>query len=472
MTARRAAGSDAGRKARSVYRCSSCGGEFAKWAGRCESCGEWNTLIEEPAQRGSARRARASTRGDAALGARLPVTPLREVQGVAQSRLRTGLDEMDFVLGGGVVPGAMVLIGGEPGVGKSTLLLQIAARLQRAGSPALYVSGEESPLQIRLRADRLSDDAQDVNVLAETELEHIIAAAAARRPALLIVDSIQTVYTGDLEGAPGNVGQVRECAARLMRFAKESGTAVLVIGHVTKGGGIAGPRTLEHIVDTVLYFEGDGAASADHRVLRATKNRFGSVDEIGVFHMTDHGLVPVANPSELFVGDRLTRASGSALTVVLEGTRPMLVELQALASKSGFATPQRVTAGYDARRLSLLLAVLERRAKLPLGKLDVFVNVAGGLRLAEPAGDLALATALASSVYERVLPADAVCIGEVGLGGEVRGVSQTERRLSEAASLGMRTAYVSARSVPRVPSEGLNVIGVTALADCFEHLFA
>ena len=465
-----------GGKSRSVYRCSSCGAEFSKWAGKCEQCEEWNTLVEElvSAATPSKAKARARHTADAALGAKLPVTVLRDVRGTRESRLSTKLDELDFVLGGGIVPGSMVLIGGEPGIGKSTLLLQIAAQLESSGVSALYVSGEESPLQIRLRADRLGDEAQNVSVLAETDLALILAAAAARRPALLIIDSIQTVYTGDLEGAPGNVGQVRECAARLMRYAKASGTAVIVIGHVTKGGGIAGPKTLEHIVDTVLYFEGEngGAGShLDHRVLRATKNRFGSVDEIGVFNMTEHGLMPVANPSELFVGDRLTRASGSALTVVLEGTRPMLVELQALASKAGFGTPQRVTAGFDQRRLALLLAVLERRAKLQLSNLDVFVNVAGGLRLSEPAGDLALAVALASSVYDRVLPRDVVCVGEIGLGGEIRSVSQTERRLTEAASLGMRTAYVSERSVPRQSPSSLRTIGVRSLADCFQQIF-
>jgi DNA repair protein RadA/Sms len=465
-----------GGKSRSVYRCSACGAEFAKWAGRCEQCDEWNTLVEELTAKAPPKgvHKRVKPSHDAALGARLPVTVLRDVRGTTESRLSTQLAELDFVLGGGIVPGSMVLIGGEPGIGKSTLLLQMAAQLERAGNSALYVSGEESPLQIRLRADRLGESAQDVSVLAETDLELILAAASARRPAVLVVDSIQTVYTADLEGAPGNVGQVRECAARLMRFAKASGTAVVVIGHVTKGGGIAGPKTLEHIVDTVLYFEGEtGGAGGrlDHRVLRATKNRFGSVDEIGVFHMTEQGLLPVENPSELFIGDRLTRASGSALTVVLEGTRPMLVELQALASKAGFGTPQRVTAGFDQRRLSLLLAVLERRAKLALSNLDVFVNVAGGLRLAEPAGDLALAAALASSVYDRVLPADVVCIGEIGLGGEIRSVSQTERRLAEASSLGVRTAYVSERSVPKQRLPGFNTVGVRSLADCFQHLF-
>lgn len=461
-----------GRPSRSVYRCSSCGAEFAKWAGKCEQCDEWNTLVEELAPTTAHGPSRRKAKPDAALGSRLPVTLLRDVRQTAESRLSTRLDELDFVLGGGIVPGSMVLIGGEPGIGKSTLLLQIAAQLETSGASALYVSGEESPFQIRLRADRLGASAQDVAVLAETDLELILAAATVRQPSILIVDSIQTVYTADLEGAPGNVGQVRECAARLMRFAKSSGTAVVVIGHVTKGGGIAGPKTLEHIVDTVLYFEGEsGGGRLDQRVLRATKNRFGSVDEIGVFHMTEHGLIPVDNPSELFVGDRLTRASGSALTVVLEGTRPMLVELQALASKPGFGTPQRVTAGFDQRRLALLLAVLERRAKLSLSNLDVFVNIAGGLRLTEPAGDLALSAALASSVYDRVLPSDVVCIGEVGLGGEIRSVSQTERRLAEAASLGMRTAYVSERSVPRQSPTGLQTIGVRSLADCFGHLF-
>ncbi|HJU74099.1 MAG TPA: DNA repair protein RadA [Gemmatimonadaceae bacterium] len=462
-------------KSRSVYRCTSCGAEFAKWAGKCEQCDEWNTLVEElvASRPGNPSKARSKDKSGRALGAGLPVTVLRDVRGMTESRLSTQMNELDFVLGGGIVPGSMVLIGGEPGIGKSTLLLQIAAELEASGVSALYVSGEESPLQIRLRADRLGESARNVAVLPETDLELILAAAESHKPALLIVDSIQTVFTSDLEGAPGNVGQVRECAARLMRFAKSSGTAVVVIGHVTKGGGIAGPKTLEHIVDTVLYFEGEsGGGRLDHRVLRATKNRFGSVDEIGVFHMTERGLVPVANPSELFVGDRLTRASGSALTVVLEGTRPMLVELQALASKAGFGTPQRVTAGYDQRRLALLLAVLERRAQLKLSQLDVFVNVAGGLRLAEPAGDLALATALASSVYDRVLPSDVVCIGEVGLGGEIRSVAQTERRLTEAAALGMRTAYISERSVPRQAPSGLQTIGVRSLSDCFQHLFA
>jgi DNA repair protein RadA/Sms len=284
-----------------------------------------------------------------------------------------------------------------------------------------------------------------------------------------VVDSIQTVFTSDLEGAPGNVGQVRECAARLMRFAKESGTTVFVVGHVTKGGGIAGPKTLEHIVDTVLYFEGE--TSLDHRVLRATKNRFGSVDEIGVFRMTQQGLIPVENPSELFLGDRLNTASGSAVTALLEGTRPVLIEIQALAAKAGFGTPQRVATGYDARRLALLLAVLDKRAGLSFAQLDVFLNVVGGVRLQEPAGDLAVAAALASSAYDRALPPDAAFVGEVGLGGEVRPVSQAERRLAEAAKMGMRRVFLAERGVPRRGVRDVEAVGVRTIGDLFERLF-
>jgi DNA repair protein RadA/Sms len=461
-------------KARTIFRCTECGAESPKWAGRCETCGEWNTLVEEvaapkaPAGRAAARRAAgAGGYGD---GSVVAVPRLSQVQGTEKERWQSGLAELDFVLGGGVVPGSMVLVGGEPGIGKSTLLLQAAARLQGAGHAALYVSGEESPLQVKLRADRLTEPSGDVALLGETQLETILATAAAMRPAVMIVDSIQTVFTADLEGAPGNVGQVRESAARLMRFAKESGTAVFVVGHVTKGGGIAGPKTLEHIVDTVLYFEGEN--SLDHRVLRATKNRFGSVDEIGVFRMTESGLVPVENPSELFLGDRSLSASGSAVTALMEGSRPLLAEIQALAVRAGFGTPQRVATGYDGRRLALLLAVLEKRAGLSFGQLDAFVNVVGGLRLQEPTGDLAVAVALASSVYDRAVAHDAVFMGEIGLGGEIRPVSQTERRLGESANLGMRRAYVAERGVPRRVPRDIQVVGVRTVADLFARIFA
>jgi DNA repair protein RadA/Sms len=395
---------------------------------------------------------------------------LREVKGSATERWTTGLDEFDFALGGGLVPGSMVLVGGEPGIGKSTLLLQVAARLEAAGRATLYASGEESPLQVKLRADRLGGSAHEVPLLAETNLETVIATAAERAPSLLVVDSIQTLFTTDLEGAPGNVGQVRECAARLMRFAKESGTAVMVVGHVTKGGGIAGPKTLEHIVDTVLYFEGD--ATLDHRVLRATKNRFGSVDEIGVFRMTEQGLEPVSNPSELFLGDRNASVSGSALTALLEGTRPVLLEIQALATRAGFGTPQRVSTGLDGRRLALLLAVLDKRAGLSFAQLDVFVNVVGGMRLQEPAGDLAVAAALASSIHDRALPPDVLFLGEVGLGGEVRPVSQAERRIAEAASQGIARVFLAERGIPKRRTPRIEAVGVRTVDELFRRLFA
>lgn len=461
-------------RAKTVYRCTECGSEHAKWQGRCDSCGEWNTLVEEvvaakPAAAGGSARRAAGARSLAEGGSVATTVKLRDVKGSETRRWKTGLEEFDFVLGGGIVPGSMILIGGEPGIGKSTLLLQVAARLQGAGHPTVYASGEESALQVKLRAERLEDGAEDVEMLAETNLETVLATAAAAGPRVLIVDSIQTLFTADLEGAPGNVGQVRECAARLMRFAKETGTTVFVVGHVTKGGGIAGPKTLEHIVDTVLYFEGD--AALDHRVLRATKNRFGSVDEIGVFRMTEQGLVAVPNPSELFLGDRQQTASGSAVTALLEGTRPVLVEIQALAAKAGFGTPQRVATGYDGRKLALLLAVLDKRAGLSFAQLDVFLNVVGGVRMQEPAGDLAVAAALASSVYDRLVPPDAVFVGEVGLGGEIRPVSQTDRRIAEAANMGMHRAYVAERAVPRKATRDIEVIGVRTIGDLFRRLF-
>jgi DNA repair protein RadA/Sms len=460
-------------KTKTVYRCTECGADHPKWAGRCDVCNAWNSLVEEvaatAAPSGGASRRAGGARTLAQGGSVAPTPRLREVSGSEARRWATGMDEFDFVLGGGLVPGSMILIGGEPGIGKSTLLLQVAARLQSAGHATLYTSGEESNLQVKLRADRLAEDASDVQLLSETNLETILATASVVAPAVLVVDSIQTVFTTDLEGAPGNVGQVRECAARLMRFAKESGTAVFVVGHVTKGGGIAGPKTLEHIVDTVLYFEGEN--SLDHRVLRATKNRFGSVDEIGVFRMAEDGLTPVANPSELFLGDRSMHASGSAVTALLEGSRPILIEVQGLAAKAGFGTPQRVATGYDSRRLALLLAVLDKRAGLAFGQLDVFLNVVGGVRLSEPAGDLAVAASLASSVYERALPHEAVFVGEVGLGGEIRPVSQAERRLAEAANMGMTTAYLAERAVPKRIPKGLNAIGVRTISDLFERVF-
>ncbi len=454
-------------RGRSVYRCVECGHEHPKWVGRCEACGAWNTVAEEPvlvpASRGGAAGRRARGREAGPVPGRL-----RDVAARPLERWRSGIDELDYVLGGGIVPGSMTLIGGEPGIGKSTLLLQVAARLEAAGRTVLYASGEESPDQIRLRADRLEEDAGAVHVLGETRLEAILHAARSVRSDLVVLDSIQTVYTGLLESAPGNVGQVRECAGQLMRFAKETGTAVLVVGHVTKGGGIAGPKTLEHIVDTVLYFEGE--TTLDYRLLRATKNRFGSVDELAVFSMTDRGLVAVPNPSALFLAARADGTSGSAVTALMEGTRPMLVEVQALAAKSGYGTPQRVATGFDARRLALLLAVLERRAQTSFADLDVFVQVTAGVRLDEPGADLAVAAALISSVLNRPAPADVIFLGEIGLGGEIRPAGRVERRVQEAVRLGFRRVFGSTRSVLQVP--GAELVGLDHVEQLVKALAA
>jgi DNA repair protein RadA/Sms len=438
-----------------VFRCTDCGAEQPKWAGKCDACGAWNTLVEEAVGRSGGKAVRPSLTGQ-------PPIRLDDLQSGGIERWKTGLAEFDFVLGGGIVPGSVTLVGGEPGIGKSTLLMQVAARLETAGIPTLYVSGEESPDQLRLRADRLGEDAGRIHVLGETRLEAIIHHAAALGVRVVLLDSIQTTYTEELEGAPGNVGQVRECAARLMRFAKEAGPAVLLVGHVTKGGGIAGPKTLEHIVDTVLYFEGE--STLDHRILRAVKNRFGSVDEIGVFQMTAAGLEPVANPAAAFLAGRTTGVSGSAVTALMEGTRPMLVEIQALASKAGFGTPQRVATGLDHRRLAVLLAVLERRGGLPFGNLDVFVNVTGGVRLAEPSTDLAVLAALVSSVHDRPVPGDALFVGEVGLGGEIRPVAGVERRLAEASRQGFRRVFLSARSKLATTIEVVTLENISELA--------
>lgn len=440
-------------KTKTAFFCTDCGNETARWQGQCPACSAWNTLVEEPVQKSAKEK---SSRSHAATLSRSQ--PLASISTSDSPRSPTRLDEFDFVLGGGIVPGSLILIGGEPGIGKSTLLLQVAARIASTGKRALYVSGEESGAQVKLRADRLNENSEDVLFLGETDLARILAQAEEHAPAVLFIDSIQTTYTEDIEGAPGNVGQVRECAARLQRYAKENDVAVFLVGHVTKGGTVAGPKTLEHIVDTVLYFEETG--SLDHRVLRATKNRFGGVDEIGVFRMTAEGLIPVANPSELFLRDRSTGVSGAAVLATMEGTRPLLVEVQALCTKASYGAAQRVTTGFDRQRLALLLAVLEQRAGLPFGQLDVFLNVVGGVRVVETAGDLAVAAALLSAVTSHEIPATSVFVGEIGLGGELRPVSQIERRLAEAARMGFTQAYVPRRSVPRERVEGMHVNGL------------
>ncbi|HEX8321208.1 DNA repair protein RadA [Longimicrobium sp.] len=457
-------------KTKTAYFCRECGNETARWQGQCPGCHEWNTLVEEPtAPRKSKGGAAGSSVRVAGASISAPVR-LRDVEGAERPRWATGLAEFDFVLGGGIVPGSVVLVGGEPGIGKSTILLQVAGRVEGAQRSTLYVSGEESAHQVKLRADRLDEAAGSVTLLAETDLDGILIRAAELNPAVLLIDSIQTVYTPELEGAPGNVGQVRECAARLQRFAKQTGTAVFLVGHVTKGGGIAGPKTLEHIVDTVLYFE--SAGGLDNRVLRATKNRFGGVDEIGVFRMTAAGLSPVGNPSELFLGERSDAVPGSAVVATMEGTRPLLVEVQALAAKAAYGAPQRVSTGIDQKRLALLLAVLEKRAGLHFGQLDVFLNVVGGLRLTETATDAAVAVALASSVFDRPVPSDTVVIGELGLGGELRPVGQIERRLTEAARMGFRAAYLSPRAVPQSVPPGIRAIPVEDVRTLVDRIFA
>jgi DNA repair protein RadA/Sms len=416
-------------KTRTVYLCSECGGESNRWQGQCQHCGAWNTLVEERIRPAPARQRLGSRKRNEAPG----IVSLSVVEGVQRPRWRIGLAELDFVLGGGVVPGSLVL-------------LQVSARLAGAGHRVLYVSGEESAFQVKLRAERLVEPCDDVLMLAETSVEAILDRVEEIQPDVLIVDSIQTLYTESLDGAPGGVAQVREVAAILQRVAKRQEMSTFLVGHITKEGGIAGPRTLEHIVDVVLYF--DSPAGLDHRIVRASKNRFGAADEIAIFRMGTAGLEPVENPSALFLQGRQERSSGSAVSAALEGTRPVLVEVQALVSRSVYSAPQRVATGFDGRRLALLLAVLERRAQLRTSDLDVFLNIVGGLRLAEPAADLAVVAAVASAIRDAELDHDAVFTGEVGLGGEVRPVSQIERRLAEAGRLGFRRVYLAESANP------------------------
>ncbi|HSE95793.1 MAG TPA: DNA repair protein RadA [Methylomirabilota bacterium] len=450
-------------KPSAVYRCQACGFQAGKWYGRCPDCGEFNTVVEE--------RPATTRPGSGGFGSRLRAagTPgtspvrLAEVSPGGAERIKTGMAELDRVLGGGVVAGSLVLIGGDPGIGKSTLLLQASRALAGAGGPVLYVSGEESAAQVKLRADRLGLAAPDLYLLAETALEVVEAQVARVGPRALIVDSIQTVYLSDLESAPGSVSQVRECGGRLMALAKGRGIAVFLVGHVTKEGALAGPRVLEHLVDTVLYFEGERHAT--YRVLRAVKNRFGSTNEIGVFEMTDRGLVEVANPSALFLAERPRGVPGSVIVAALEGTRPLLLELQALVTPAHFGTPRRTVLGADYNRVCLLLAILEKRAGFPLQTQDVFVNVAGGARCQEPAADLGIALAAASSYAERPLPPDVIVLGEVGLTGEVRAIGGLEPRLREAAALGFGTALVPRSGLVAGTRYPLAVTGVETLAE-------
>ncbi|MBI3998456.1 MAG: DNA repair protein RadA [Armatimonadetes bacterium] len=437
---------------RTSYVCQNCGHTSPKWLGRCPDCGEWNTLVEEAAAPPSGRSRRPA--------AAEPVS-VAEVTLATESRAPTGLGEFDRVLGGGIVAGSVVLVGGDPGVGKSTLLAQVGDRVARSGQRVLYVSAEESVRQVKLRAERLGVASPQLLLLAENDLDVILETATQQRPAALIVDSIQTVYRPDIASAPGSVAQVRECTAALVRLAKDERIATFIIGHVTKEGAIAGPRVLEHLVDTVLYFEGDRHHA--YRILRATKNRFGSTNEIGVFEMAGVGLVEVPNPSAAFLSERPEAAPGSAVVCAIEGTRPLLVEIQGLVSPTHFGMPRRTAAGVDYNRVVLLLAVLERRAGLHLGTQDVYVSVAGGVSIEEPAADLGIAVAVASSLRDRPVDPRAVVIGEVGLAGEVRMVPQLGRRLAEATRLGFARAVIPASGAGEAPA-GLEVIPVSDLS--------
>src|SRR3954447_9514629 len=432
--------------------CSACGTESAKWHGRCPDCGEWNTLVEEPIAPAQAGPRGGGSSGGAGGGSRraAAVKPVRlaDVEAPAVKRLVTGIGELDRVLGGGIVPGSLVLIGGAPGIGKSTITGGALGNLAAAGRNVLYVSGEESAAQVKLRAQRLGPDALRAPIVAETDLDAVVATLEAERPDVAVVDSVQTLYASGLTGAPGSVGQVREVAGRLMRVAKERDIAILLVGHVTKDGALAGPRVLEHLVDCVLQFEGERERT--YRTLRALKNRFGSTNEVGVFEMRDHGLVEVADASRRFV-DEATRAPGSVVLAAMEGSRPLLVEVQALVSPSQLEQPRRVANGIDRNRFALILAVLTRHARIPLGSNDVFVSVAGGVRVEEPGADLAIAMAVASAArgvqLEDSQGRPVAALGEIGLTGELRYVSHAERRAAEAAKFGLQPAAGDARTV-------------------------
>ncbi|MEA2094352.1 MAG: DNA repair protein RadA [Pseudomonadota bacterium] len=450
-------------KAKTVYTCSACGAQAPQWAGQCTDCGAWNTLLEEATVSTSSSRRFAGYTG----GAAVSITRLSAVQPDANIRSSVGLEELDRVLGGGLVKGSVVLIGGDPGIGKSTLLLQVLATLSGA-MVSLYVTGEESPEQISLRAERLGIRGGEIRLVAETSVERIIEAACREQPRVMVLDSIQTLYTETLQSAPGSVAQVRESAAQLVRFAKQSGTAMFLVGHVTKEGALAGPRVLEHMVDTVLYFEGDPGER--YRILRAIKNRFGAVNELGVFAMTETGLKEIRNPSAIFLSRHEITVPGSVVMVTWEGTRPLLVEVQALVDQSQLSNPRRVTLGLEQNRLSMLLAVLHRHGGLVMGDQDVFVNVVGGVRVTETAADLAVLLAVLSSFRDRPLPGDLVVFGEVGLSGELRPVPNGQERLNEAVKHGFHHAIIPAANRPRQLVTGLEITAVDRLAQVLDKV--
>ncbi|MBI4685195.1 MAG: DNA repair protein RadA [Nitrospirae bacterium] len=446
-------------KIKTFFQCQACGYVSPKWVGKCPDCGEWNTIVEEKKE----SRPRGIPAG------KTEPQPLNTITSGREKRTKTGIKELDRVLGGGIVEGSVILVGGDPGIGKSTILMQAISGLSKKQNTVLYVSGEESPEQIKLRAERLSINSDRIVLLAETSLEGIIDTASKMNPDTIVIDSIQTMYNDDILSAPGSVSQVRECAARLMFFAKRSAIPVFIVGHVTKEGAIAGPRVLEHIVDTVLYFEGD--RGQPYRILRTVKNRFGSTNEIGVFEMTDAGLVEIENPSELFLAQRPLNVSGSTVIASMEGTRPLMVELQALVSPTTFGMPRRTSIGVDFNRVNLLVAVLEKKAGLHLGGMDIFINVVGGLRIVEPAIDLGIVMTIASSLKEIPIDPKIFMFGEIGLSGEIRAVAYAEQRIKEAAKIGFRTAVMSGNNQERLKdSFGLEIIGVNNIEEALERI--
>ncbi len=444
---------------KSIFFCQNCGHEESKWLGQCPMCKEWNTFVEEKAAPAKGRAIAGAARATAA-----KMVTLSSVEADGDERILTGIAELDRVLGGGIVQGSLVLVGGDPGIGKSTLLLQVCQRLADAGRKILYISGEESLKQIKLRADRIGDFEESLYLLCETNLDAVREAIEGQKPEMAVIDSIQTMYDEEVASAPGSVSQVRESTNVLMQLAKGLGISIFIVGHVTKEGTVAGPRVLEHMVDTVLYFEGERHAS--YRILRAVKNRFGSTNEIGVFEMREQGLVEVENPSEFMLNGRAKDASGSAIVCAMEGTRPMLMEIQALVCKSNFGMPRRTAAGLDYNRVNLLMAVLEKRIGMPLSNYDAYVNIAGGIRMNEPASDLGIVMAIASSYKNKPIPADMIVFGEVGLSGEVRAVSMPEQRVAEARRLGFAVCVlpqVQAEALKH--TEGIRMIGARNVSE-------
>lgn len=454
---------------KTVFFCQNCGHEESKWLGQCPACKEWNTFVEEKVTVSRGSTSAASEAGKERVS---KVVTLSSVSVEEDERIRTGIAELDRVLGGGIVQGSLVLVGGDPGIGKSTLLLQVCQRLSDAGKNVLYISGEESGKQIKLRANRMGTFSEHLYLLCETNLELIRQTIERQKPDMVVIDSIQTMYNEEVSSAPGSVSQVRESTNILMQLAKGMNISIFIVGHVTKEGTVAGPRVLEHMVDTVLYFEGDRHAS--YRILRGVKNRFGSTNEIGVFEMRKEGLVEVENPSEFMLSGRPEHASGSVVACAMEGTRPILMEIQALVCRSNFGMPRRTAAGLDYNRVNLLMAVLEKRAGLPLSNYDAYVNIAGGIRMNEPAADLGIVMAIASSYKNRPVPEDAIVFGEVGLSGEVRAVTMPEQRVAEARKLGFKTCIIPEVSVRALGTSdeklGIRVVGVRSVNQVIDML--